>query len=171
MATEIERKFLVKQASWRSIADAHYRDKGARYRQGYLNTDKERTVRVRTIVPTARTQGGSDAQHGYLTIKGKTVGASRAEYEYEIPFQDAEEMLDTLCHRPLIEKIRYTVEHSGVTWEVDEFLGANTGLLVAEVELERVDQLFTKPAWIDQEVTDDHRYFNASLVEHPFSRW
>lgn len=171
MATEIERKFLVKQESWRTTADAHYREKGARYRQGYLSTDKERTVRVRTIAQVRSAQGEGGEQHGYLTIKGKSVGASRAEYEYEIPMQDAEEMLDTLCQRPLIEKIRYKVDQGGVTWEVDEFFGENAGLIIAEVELEDADQSFTKPAWVGQEVTDDPRYFNANLVEHPFSCW
>jgi len=171
MATEIERKFLVKQESWRVVADAHYRAKGARYRQGYLSTDKERTVRVRTIVEGPSARGGDGKQHGYLTIKGKTVGASRAEYEYEIPLQDAEEMLDTLCRRPLIEKVRYKVNQGDLTWEVDEFFGENAGLIIAEVELEDAEQPFDIPEWVGEEVTDDHRYFNASLAEHPFSHW
>jgi len=166
MATEIERKFVVKGERWRAIADAHYRHTGARYRQGYLSTDKERTVRVRTIAHET-----SSEQHGYITIKGKTSGASRAEYEYEIPMEDAEEMLDTLCLRPLIEKRRYKVKQGEVTWEVDEFFGENAGLIIAEVELQAANQSFAKPDWVGQEVTDDPRYFNANLVEHPFSRW
>lgn len=159
MAQEIERKFLVKQEGWRTIAGAHYR-------QGYLNLDKARTVRVRTVHDLT-----TGEQHGYLTIKGKSVGASRAEYEYKIPIQDATELLDRLCQQPLIEKIRYRIPQGEVIWEVDEFMGENTGLVVAEVELQDVEQAFDKPAWVGSEVTDDPRYFNSSLVKHPFSRW
>lgn len=159
MGKEIERKFLVKTEEWRT-------NNGAHYRQGYLCIDKERTVRVRTVQEQA-----SGAQHGYLTIKGKSVGASRAEYEYEIPILEAHELLDHLCQRPLIEKIRHRIAHGAVTWEVDEFLGENAGLVVAEVELTAADQAFEKPAWVGQEVTDDARYFNSSLVTHPFTQW
>lgn len=166
MATEIERKFLVNKESWHVIVEAHYRQTGARYRQGYLSTDQERTVRVRAI-----SAGASGEQHGYITIKGKTVGASRLEYEYEIPIQDAEELLDQLCRRPLIEKMRYKVKTDDVIWEVDEFFGENAGLLIAEVELTGPDQHFTKPDWVGEEVTEDHRYSNANLVAHPFSGW
>lgn len=159
MGKEIERKFLVKGDGWRTPNGAHYR-------QGYLNLDKARTVRVRTVHDLA-----SGEQHGYLTIKGKSVGASRSEYEYEIPIEDAQELLDQLCHRPLIEKVRHRIPQGAVTWEIDEFLGENAGLIVAEVELEDVKQSFASPAWLGQEVTDDRRYFNSSLVEHPFSQW
>ncbi len=159
MAKEIERKFLVKPDEWPKTAGAHYR-------QGYLSTDIERTVRVRTIDdPT------SSAQHAYLTIKGKTVGVSRSEYEYEIPIEDAHELLDQLCRRPLIEKIRYKVPKDDVIWEIDEFVGENAGLVIAEVELTDPDQTFTRPHWLDQEVTGDHRYTNANLVAHPFCQW
>ncbi len=154
MAQEIERKFLVKTDSW------HKPEDGVRYRQGYLSTVKERTVRVRTA-----------GEKGYITVKGITVGASRSEYEYEIPPADANEMLDRLCERPLIEKTRYRVAHGGLVWEVDEFEGENAGLITAEVELKREDQAVSIPDWVGQEVTRDPRYFNANLVAHPFSKW
>ena len=154
MAKEIERKFLVKSDSWRG------QEAGKRYRQGYLSTAKERTVRVRTA-----------GDKGYLTIKGISVGASRSEYEYEIPVADANEMLDRLCERPLIEKTRYRVPHDGLVWEIDEFEGENSGLIVAEVELKDEHQSVTLPDWVGQEVTGDPRYFNANLVAKPFSKW
>lgn len=154
MATEIERKFLLAGEGWRALA------RGSRYRQGYLSTVKGRTVRVRSV------EG-----KGFLTIKGATVGATRSEYEYEIPGTDADEMLDSLCERPIIEKNRYRIPLAGVIWEVDEFLGVNAGLVVAEVELQSEDQFFEKPDWIGAEVTDDPKYFNSSLVARPFSSW
>ncbi len=152
MAKEIERKFLVKEGSWRHA-------KGTAYRQGYLNSAKERIVRVRTI-----------DDKGYLTIKGITVGVSRMEFEYEIPRQDAEALLD-ICEKPLIEKNRYKVEHGGFVWEVDEFFRENQGLIVAEVELESEDQEFSKPGWVGQEVTGDPRYFNSNLIKNPYTNW
>lgn len=154
MGKEIERKFLVKGDSWR--AQSH----GKRYRQGYLSTVKERTVRVRTAGDKA-----------YMTVKGLTQGASRAEYEYEIPFTDATEMLDTLCERPIIEKTRYRLPQDDIVWEIDEFEGDNRGLIVAEVELKDEHQSVRMPDWIGQEVTDDPRYFNANLVKKPFNSW
>ena len=154
MGKEIERKFLVKGEGWRSLA------KGTRYRQGYLNSAKERTVRIRTIEDKA-----------FLTIKGLTVGATRMEYEYEIPVADCDTMLDTLAERPLIEKKRYRIDFGGLTWEVDEFFGENAGLVVAEVELPSEDQAFRKPDWVSDEVTGDPRYFNANLIKHPYCRW
>ena len=154
MAKEIERKYLIHEdRSWRDVA-------GTVYRQGYLSTVKERTVRVRTI-----------GQKGYLTIKGVTVGATRLEFEYEIPVAEADEMLDGLCERPLIEKTRRKIEHDGLIWEIDEFFGENAGLILAEVELESEDETFGRPSWIAQEVTDDPRYFNANLVANPYSQW
>jgi len=153
MAREIERKFLVTNQDWRS-------DDATEYRQGYLSLDRERTVRVRVTGTTAR-----------LTIKGITRGATRQEFEYEIPLGDANEMLTTLCRRPLIEKRRYTVRIGGLDWEIDEFFGDNAGLVVAEVELESEDQPFDRPAWLGREVTGDPRYYNANLVEHPYSAW
>lgn len=159
MAQEIERKFLVQGEGWRTPT-------GARYRQGYLSLEPTRTVRVRTV------EKPDDGQpHGYLTIKGKAVDLARPEYEYEIPLQDAHELLDRLCQRPLIEKIRHRLPVGAVVWEVDEFLGDNAGLVVAEVELRSADQAFHKPAWVGQEVTDDPRYLNANLVTRPFTSW
>jgi len=154
MGKEIERKFLVKGDVWRSLA------KGTAYRQGYLNSIKERTIRIRTIGDKA-----------FLTIKGLTVGATRSEYEYEIPVADCNAMLDALADKPLIEKIRYKVPFAGLTWEIDEFFGDNAGLIVAEVELTSEDQAFQKPEWIGGEVTADPRYFNSNLIKRPFTRW
>jgi CYTH domain-containing protein len=154
MAQEIERKFLIKGDSWRILA------KGTTYRQGYLNSVKERTVRIRTVGDKA-----------FLTIKGLTVGATRTEYEYEIPMADCSAMLDALAERPLIEKKRYKVDFDELTWEIDEFFGENAGLIVAEVELKSEDQAFKKPDWIGDEVTGDPRYFNANLIKHPYSKW
>jgi adenylate cyclase len=150
---EIERKFLVddRNDSWRK---AEYSE----IRQGYLSVDKHRTVRIRTAGDSA-----------YLTIKGITEGATRAEYEYPIPLAHANEMLDTLCLRPLIEKHRYRVDYHGLIWEVDEFYGDNSGLIVAEVELESEQHVFDKPPWVGEEVTDNPRYYNANLVNNPYS--
>lgn len=152
MAKEIERKFLVREGSWRS-------QKGTRYRQGYLNSVKERVVRVRTI-----------GDKGYLTIKGLTVGASRLEFEYEIPRQDADQLLN-ICEKPLIEKTRFKVVEAGFVWEIDEFFGKNHGLIVAEVELESEDQEFPRPPWVGEEVTGDPRYFNSNLIKKPYKVW
>ena len=154
MAKEIERKFLVKGDAWRALA------KGTNYRQGYLNSAKERTVRVRTAEDKA-----------FLTIKGLTVGATRAEYEYEVPFDEGKAMLDALAEKPLIEKKRYKIPAGGLTWEIDEFLGDNAGLIVAEVELKSEDQAFERPLWLGDEVTGDPRYYNANLIKKPFTRW
>lgn len=152
MAKEIERKFLVKEGAWRN-------EKGTQYRQGYLNSVKERVVRVRTIDDKA-----------YLTIKGLTVGASRLEFEYEIPRPDADQLLD-ICEKPLIEKTRYIVVEGEFVWEIDEFIGENEGLIVAEVELESEDQDFPRPAWVGKEVTGDPRYFNSNLIKNPYKMW
>jgi len=154
MATEIERKFLVTSNAYRDgEAD------GVAVRQGYLNTDPDRTVRVRTFDDRA-----------VLTIKGRTVGASRAEFEYDIPIHDAMSLLE-LCRRPLIEKSRWMVPFGGMTWEVDEFVGDNEGLVVAEIELASEAQRFELPPWVGDEVTDDPRYYNANLVKNPYSEW
>ena len=152
MGKEIERKFMVKEGPWRNA-------KGTRYRQGYLNSAKERNVRVRTMEDKA-----------YLTIKGIAIGASRMEFEYEIPLQDADELLE-ICEKPLIEKIRYKVQEGGFVWEVDEFFRENHGLIVAELELESGDQEFPKPDWVREEVTEDPRYFNSNLIKNPYTNW
>jgi len=154
MGQEIERKFLVADESWREGAE------GTSVRQGFLSTAPERTVRVRAA-------GG----RGTLTIKSKSVGARRAEYEYEIPHADAEELLDTVCERPLIEKVRYIVARGPHTWEIDVFEGDNLGLVVAEIELGSEDETFARPDWLGVEVTDDPRYFNSNLVAYPFKDW
>ncbi|MBD2446219.1 CYTH domain-containing protein [Nostoc sp. FACHB-152] len=154
MAKEIERKFLVKSDSWRQLAQ------GSVYRQGYISTQKAATVRVRIA-----------DNRGYLTIKGRSEKYTRAEFEYVIPVADAQEMLDTLCDRPLIEKVRYKIDWAGLTWEIDEFDGANKGLIIAEVELSDKQQQIELPDWIGEEVSDDPRYFNSNLAKVPFSQW
>ncbi len=154
MALEIERKFLVNSSRWKNLAD------GILYRQGYLSIGKERTVRVRVIGET-----------GFLTIKGPIVGISRLEFEYEIPLDDAQHILDELCKKPIIEKHRSKIEYAGLIWEVDEFHGANEGLVIAEVELESADQVIDLPDWVGEEVSGDPRYFNAALVRRPFNTW
>ena len=108
---------------------------------------------------------------GFLTIKGRGSGITRAEFEYPIPLADAEEMLDTLCASPVIQKVRYRVPYAGRTWEVDDFEGANAGLLMAEVELPSADAHVELPPWVAREVSDDPRYFNANLATHPFAEW
>ena len=153
MAQEIERKFLVDGDGWRALGH----NEG--FRQGYLSTVKERTVRVRVA-----------GDNAWLTIKGLTVGASRSEFEYSIPLEDATQLLD-LCEQPIIEKTRHVVPVGTLRWEIDEFGGANEGLIVAEVELDDADQEIDVPPWIGAEVTDDPRYYNANLIAHPFSVW
>lgn len=152
MALEIERKFLVTGTAWRS---AH----STLYRQGYLNRDPQRTVRVRVA-----------GEQAWLTIKGITTGATRAEFEYPIAVADAQQML-ALCDGPLVEKIRHITVHEGMRWEIDEFLGANAGLVVAEIELEHEDQAWARPAWLAAEVTHEARYFNSNLATHPYTQW
>lgn len=154
MALEIERKFLVKNTSWRSLAT------GVHYRQGYLHTSLQCSVRVRIAGDAA-----------FLTVKGATQGMSRDEYEYPIPVGDAQAMLDRLCPQPQIEKIRYTIEYQGFTWEIDDFLGVNQGLIVAEIELREEHQSFPLPDWVGAEVTGMAQYYNACLCHHPFTQW
>jgi CYTH domain-containing protein len=155
MGNEIERKFLLANDSWRENAQ------GIFFRQGYIiNRRPGQTVRVRTC-----------NNSGFLTIKGKSTGITRLEFEYPIPLEDANILLDQLCEQPILEKIRYLVNFKGFTWEIDEFLGDNTGLLIAEIELEAEDQLFPKPPWIGEEVSGDNRYFNSSLISNPFKHW
>ncbi len=155
MGVEIERKFLVLDDSWRETAPA-----GIRYRQGYLGTDPDRSVRVRV-----------SGDRAWLGIKSATVALTRREYEYEIPASDAHAILEELCRKPLIEKTRFVVEHHGHAWEVDVFEGDNVGLIVAEIELKAEDEAFALPAWAGEEVSGDVRYYNQRLSEHPYSRW
>ena len=154
MGLEIERKFIVRGEAWRALGA------GVPMRQGYLSIDPERVVRVRV-----------EGDQATLTIKGRSVGAVRGEWEYAIPKSDAEVMLTQLSLRPLIEKTRYRIPYQGMIWEVDEFVGDNVGLLVAEIELTAEDQVFAKPEWVGDEVTHDTRYFNANLLRHPYSAW
>ncbi|MEH2346709.1 MAG: CYTH domain-containing protein [Nostoc sp.] len=154
MAKEIERKYLVRGDSWRGLAE------GSVYRQGYIATQDKTTVRIRIV-----------GEKSYLTIKGPSIKYSRLEFEYPIPVKDAQEILETLCERPFVEKVRYKIEFSGLIWEIDEFDGVNKGLILAEVELNDENQQIELPNWIGQEVSDDSRYFNSNLVKHPFSEW
>ena len=154
MGVEIERKFLLANEGWRGQGIA------TRMRQGYLVADAVRTVRVRI-----------EGERAVITIKGQSTGASRGEWEYEIPVADATELLDGLCEQPQVEKIRHRIEHAGHTWEVDEFLGLNAGLVVAEIELDAEDEAFEKPDWIGQEVTGEKRYYNSSLIRMPYAQW
>ena len=152
MGTEIERKFLVVGTQW-------HRGAGTLLRQGYLSREPQRTVRVRIAGDAA-----------FITIKGPSAGPVRTEFEYPIPLEDAGVLLQ-MCAGPLIEKVRYEVEHGGLCWEVDEFLGDNRGLVVAEVELSAADQRFERPDWVGEEVTHDPRYFNSQLTVRPYANW
>lgn len=155
MAIEIEHKFLLANDEWRKQVN-----RSVRYRQGYLSSISNSSIRVRT----------SDKQ-AWLNIKSATVGTHRHEYEYEIPLTDANEMLDNLCKKPLIEKTRHFVVDDDNVWEIDEFDGDNEGLYIAEIELPEIGKEFTKPHWLGAEVTDDLRYYNNNLVIHPYSEW
>jgi adenylate cyclase len=152
MGIEIERKFLVVGDDWRQAP-------AVAYAQGYLNRDKQRTVRVRIVQDRA-----------WLTVKGASARATRAEFEYAIPLADAEQLL-ALCDGPLVRKLRRVVAYAGATWEVDEFQGDNAGLVVAEIELGSEDEAFEPPPWLGAEVTHDARYFNSNLAATPFSTW
>jgi len=154
MLQEIERKFLVKNTSYRQLGPYLH------IHQGFLSTEKERVVRVRI-----------HGKKAFLTIKGISKGITRAEYDYKIPVTDAKYMLANLCLNPTIEKYRYNVNIEGFIWEIDEFLGENEGLIIAEIELKSDDQQFPKPEWIGKEVTGDTRYYNANLVKNPFKNW
>ena len=152
MGQEIERKFLV-QPGWRPTGA------GERIAQGYLCSVPERTVRVRLR-----------AGRGYLTVKGRNQGIARAEYEYEIPADDAEAML-ALCEPVIIDKTRYIVKVAESVYEVDVFAGANDGLVVAEIELPSVEAPFVRPQWLGPEVSGDPRYYNSALAHHPYREW
>ena len=155
MATEIERKFLLKDSSWKEVAG-----NGTHYSQGYLVASKHASVRVRI-------QG----KHAFINIKSATIDITRQEFEYEIPLNEAAEMLETLCEKPLISKTRYHIKMEKHLWEIDVFDGDNAGLIVAEIELSDKDECFTKPDWLGIEVSDDERYYNVCLVNHPFKDW
>ncbi len=152
MGVEIERKFLVKD-TWRPKGEA------IRLRQGYLPGMGPILVRVR-----------QEDKRAFLTLKGRTEGITRSEYVYEIPLEDAGELLKQ-CEKPIIEKTRYLVPIGSHTWEVDVFFGANEGLIVAEIELSDEDEAFERPDWIGEEVSGDARYYNSNLAAHPYSSW
>ena len=154
MPLEIERKFLISNSVWKLKIDAE-----TTIKQGYLSSNPERTVRIRIA-----------GQKGIITIKGKTVNTTRAEYEYEIPLADALNLME-LCEKPLIEKTRYNVLENGNLWEVDIFDGENKGLIVAEIELESEDQEFILPNWVGKEVSHEAKYYNTSLIKYPFKDW
>jgi CYTH domain-containing protein len=154
MAKEIERKFLVNQESWKP------QDDGIHFKQGYLNTQKERVVRIRI-----------EGNQAKLTIKGVTTGVTRSEFEYDIPLDDAVILLDNLCEQPLIDKHRYKEVHGGKTWEIDVFHGLNQGLVIAEIELNAEDEKFDLPAWAIKEVSSEARYYNSNLLQNPFATW
>ena len=155
MGVEIERKFLIHHEAWNKLV----KPAGKSLRQGYIMNNPAKTIRVRIAEAKA-----------WLTIKGITLGASRLEYEYEIPLEEAKELLDNFSEGEL-EKIRYEIDYQGKTWEVDVFSGDNDGLIVAEIELLSEDEDFECPQWIDIEVTGDERYYNASLTTYPFKSW
>jgi adenylate cyclase len=155
MGKEIERKFLLRHNGWRMYASL-----GVRMRQGYLNGNGLCSIRVRIA-----------GEQAHLNIKSATLDLSRMDFDYPIPLEDAEQILDQLCLRPLIEKTRYRVEHAGHLWEIDVFEGENKGLIVAELELEDADEPFELPDWVGEEVSADPRYYNVCLVKHPYKDW
>ena len=160
MANEIERKFLLRNDDWRPGPEGRF------CRQGYLATSgpsassSGATIRVRVM-----------GEQGFLTIKGQQRGITRSEYEYPIPLEDANAMLDEFCPWPLVEKVRFEREYDGLTWEIDEFVGENDGLVVAEIELDDANQRISLPDWVGKEVSEDPRYRNASLAKQPYSKW
>jgi CYTH domain-containing protein len=155
MGFEIERKFLVRKDLWYALK----KPEGTGITQAYLVNEPGKVIRIRVT-----------DRNGYITIKGLNTGATRPEFEYSIPREEALTILE-LFPSNKIEKIRYKIEYQGNTWEVDEFFGMNDGLIMAEIELEREDEPFEKPGWIGEEVTDDPRYYNSYLSEHPYNTW
>ena len=154
MGLEIERKYLVISDEYKSAT------KGVLYRQGYLNSNKERVVRVRI--------GG---EQGFITIKGLPTGIERPEFEYSIPLQEADFLLRNICEQPIIEKTRYKITYMNHLWEIDEFHGENKGMIVAEIELQSSDEPFEMPPWVGEEVSHDWRYFNSNLLTNPYTKW
>src|SRR5210317_898527 len=150
MAKEIERKFLVRGDDYKKGITPVF------IRQGFISTDKDRVVRVRIY-----------GDRGFIALKGSGTGISRTEFEYEIPVEDAHELLKEFCKGPIIEKFRYVVNYQGFTWEVDEFMRENSGLVIAEIELTHENEDFLKPPWVSDEVTGDARYYNVNLLSNP----
>ena len=154
MALEIERKFLVDVEKLPNL------NNGYAIKQGYIQTKDKTVVRVRV-----------KDKEAFLTIKGENVGATRLEYEYSIPLNDANEMLAKLCTKPIIDKTRYEIKYKNHIWEIDIFHKDNDGLIVAEVELKDENETVELPEWVVKEVTDDTRYYNSSLLKNPFCKW
>ncbi len=155
MAQEIEHKFLLSNNDWKN-----HIHKSSEYKQGYLISDNKRSIRVRISNNKA-----------WLNIKSATIGTLRQEYEYEIPLEEGKEILSTLCEKPIIEKTRYFVPYKQHIWEIDVFSGDNEGLIVAEVELSKVGELFARPDWLGKEVTEDIRYYNNQLCKNAYKNW
>ena len=155
MPTEIEHKYLVHKNLWRHVTS----DKSVQIRQGYLLTDPNKTVRIR-----------ASGEKGFITIKGKTVGASRPEFEYEIPLEEANQLINNFCSS-VIEKTRHYIDLENKTWEVDVFEGLNSGLIIAEIELDSENETYSKPNWVDLNVTNDNKYANSNLTVRPYSAW
>jgi len=155
MPIEIERKFLLANNNWRNVVNTSYR-----IRQGYMGEMDKASVRIRVQGDKAN-----------INIKSATLSMRRMEYEYEIPLDEAEEMLEQLCKKPQIDKTRYIVQQGKHKWEIDEFYGDNEGLLVAEIELSDESEAFEKPEWIGEEVSEDPRYYNVNLIKQPYKHW
>jgi adenylate cyclase len=155
MPIEIERKFLLCSEAWRARATSR-----VLMRQGYLGGTSRCSIRVRV-----------SGDQAWLNFKSKRTDRTRLEYEYSIPRSDADEMLAQLCEGPIVEKYRYEVPHGAHVWEIDEFLGDNAGLIVAEIELEHEDDQFERPSWLGEEVTHDERYYNFNLARRPYRTW
>jgi adenylate cyclase len=161
MGIEIERKFLVADDGWRAAAHEI-----VPMAQGYINDAASMESGAQKASVRVRIQGDA----AYLNLKSREIGHTRQEFDYPIPVADARALL-ALCVGGLVDKRRHLVRHAGHLWEVDEFLGENAGLVVAEIELDDADEAFERPAWLGEEVTDDVRYFNLALAAHPYSRW
>lgn len=155
MAIEIEHKFLLRNNDWRQNIT-----RSVQYQQGYLSSKASSSIRIRI----------SD-EKAWLNIKSATIGTHRHEYEYEIPLQDANEIINTLCSKPIIKKTRHIVINDTNTWEIDEFHEENEGLIIAEIELKEIGESFLKPHWLGEEVTQDSRYYNNNLAIRPYSEW
>lgn len=155
MAVEIERKFLVRDDSWREQVE-----RSIPMRQGYLHRDDRTAIRVRIF-----------GDQAHLNIKASDDGIHRHEFEYPIPLADARALFEQVVQGDVLEKVRHELHFGGHRWEIDEFLGDNAPLVVAEIELASADQPFERPPWLGEEVSSDPRYYNANLAAHPFGRW
>jgi adenylate cyclase len=155
MPIEIEHKYLIDLEKWKEVIP----DQSIEMAQAYMVSEADKTIRVRIA-----------GEKAYLTIKGKSHGASRAEFEYEIPRNEGEQLIKQFCAK-IVKKRRHLVVFNSKTWEVDEFLDKNKGLFVAEIELNSEDEKYLKPAWVKENVTSDFKYTNSQLAKHPFCEW